>query len=96
MLPVSYGLRGGHLRSSASKMTRREQVLVSVVVVLGLAVWCLAMYSSPSGSELPNSSQTVPQSTLSDSMAEVVPRRLSDAKGGHPASQCIEAASTPT
>lgn len=81
MLPVSYGLRGGHSRGSGSKITRREQVLLTVVVVLGLAVWCLATYSSPGGPQLPSSSQTVQQNSASDQVGEVVPRRLSDTEG---------------
>lgn len=82
VLPVSHGMRGGNSRGGASRVTRREQILLSLVLFLGGAVWCFAMYSS-GGPQLPDSSKTVQQSGGSDKLAEVVPRRLSDVDGTH-------------
>ena len=85
MLSMSHGVRGGLYRTSGSRMTRREQILATVLVV-GLAVWCLAMYSSPGASHLQSSIKTTQQETSYGQIGttgDVVPRRLSDANGKH-------------
>lgn len=73
----------GSLRGGPPKLSRRERVLVSLVFVLGAAVWFLALvgpgHSAPKGPTLPKKTTQLTQAD--DLLASVEPRRLADASG---------------